>query len=235
MKTIVRALTGLFGLALLAAAAPAWAAGNWAVTYLDPAPARFAAATPYTLGFWVLQHGNHPYQGDLGRTGLRLTGQDGEVLMFAGSRLPEAGHYATALVVPRGTWRVEGVQGRFQPHPLGTLTVPGGLAVNPVPHDAIPAAVAPGADYWGQIRPPGFPAGKGTTVLSSPAPAAPAPVAAPAATPEDVPGSGGRGVPPYTLAIAAAAGALLTVALLRGPTRRRSRPDAPDDTVVLPG
>ncbi|MBN6055398.1 hypothetical protein JYK22_25910, partial [Nonomuraea sp. RK-328] len=243
MKTIARALTCLLALALVAAGTPAWAAGNWAVTYLDPLPARFAAGTPYTLGFWVLQHGSHPFAGDLGRTGLRLTGRGGEVLTFPGTRLPEAGHYATSLVVPRGTWRVEGIQGLFQPHPVGTLTVPGGLEVNPLPREAIPATPAPDGDYWGQIRPPGFPAGKGTTVVpsSDPSPlverpnaAAPTASAAPVAPVTSV-GSGGGGVPPYTLVIAGVAGALLALAALRRPARGRRGPEADGDTVTFPG
>ncbi|MFI7440315.1 hypothetical protein [Nonomuraea indica] len=139
---------------------PAAAAGNWAVTYLDPAPERLAPGTPYTLGYWVLQHGTHPYEGDdLGRTGLRLVGGSGRVLEFHGTALPEAGHYATAVVVPEGLWRVQGVQGRFAPHEVGTLRVPGGLTVHPL-EPGLAESIRSGAHrYWGAVRPPGFPAG----------------------------------------------------------------------------
>src|SRR4051794_22523985 len=54
-------------------------AGNWATTELDPLP-EIKADTAYTIGYWVLQHGTHPFDGpakNLGTTGLRLIGADG--------------------------------------------------------------------------------------------------------------------------------------------------------------
>ncbi|MGW0479856.1 hypothetical protein [Nonomuraea sp. NPDC003214] len=169
LATVVAAL-------LLAAgplAAPGAAAGGFAVTYLDPLPGTLKAGTSYTAGYWVLQHGNHPYQGDLGPTGLRLTDARGEVTLFAGTPLPEPGHYAAALTVPAaGTYRVEGIQGIFDPYAVGTLTVPGGLALNPL-QPGLARAVKEPQSHWGAIRPPGFPPGRPTPDPEHPAPGTP--------------------------------------------------------------
>ena len=82
----------------LAPAMPAHA-GGWAVTLLDPLPDRFEAGRAYTVGYWVLQHGSHPFEGELGKTGLRLVGPGGE-REFIGQPLPEAAHYAVSFAVP---------------------------------------------------------------------------------------------------------------------------------------
>ncbi|MFC7648916.1 hypothetical protein ACFQX6_57150 [Streptosporangium lutulentum] len=74
---------------------------------MDPVPAGIRPGTTYTLGFWLLQHGTHPYDGtDLGEVGLRFT--DGKkTLMFPGVPLKEPAHYAAAVSLPRapGRWR----------------------------------------------------------------------------------------------------------------------------------
>jgi hypothetical protein len=132
------------------AAAPA-RAGGWAVTVLDPLPQRLQAGRGYTVGFWVLQHGSHPYEGDLGQTGLKLVDDRGRVATFQGVALPEPGHYAVAIAVAHpGRWQLYGQQGIFADYRVGTLTVPGGLAVlRP------PAPMAMHDDsHWGPIRPP---------------------------------------------------------------------------------
>ncbi|MEU4574753.1 hypothetical protein [Nonomuraea sp. NPDC023979] len=169
LATVVAAL-------LLAAgplATPGAAAGGFAVTYLDPLPGNLQAGTSYTAGYWVLQHGNHPYQGDLGPTGLRLTDARGEATLFAGTPLPEPGHYAAALTVPAaGTYRVEGIQGIFAPYAVGTLTVPGGLALNPL-QPGLARALKEPQNHWGAIRPPGFPPGRPTPDPEHPAPGTP--------------------------------------------------------------
>ncbi|MFB4287801.1 hypothetical protein ACBI99_09210 [Nonomuraea sp. ATR24] len=169
LATVVAAL-------LLAAgplATPGTAAGGFAVTYLDPLPGNLQAGTSYTAGYWVLQHGNHPYQGDLGPTGLRLTDARGEATLFAGTPLPEPGHYAAALTVPAaGTYRVEGIQGIFAPYAVGTLTVPGGLALNPL-QPGLARALKEPQNHWGAIRPPGFPPGRPTPDPEHPAPVTP--------------------------------------------------------------
>ncbi|MGW7478235.1 hypothetical protein ACWGH8_06595 [Nonomuraea muscovyensis] len=202
-------------------ALPVSAAGNWAVTYLDPAPERFAPDTPYTLGYWVLQHGTHPYEGDdLGRTGLRLTGGDGRVLEFDGTALPEAGHYATAVAVPAGVWRVQGVQGLFEPYEVGTLRVPGGLTVHPLQRGLAEAIRSGEHRYWGAVRPPGFPAGSpSASVAPSATSSATSSVtaSAPATASGGATGASGvrAGFPAYALMIAAVGGALLALAALR--------------------
>ena len=138
-------------------AAPAQA-GGWAVTLLDPLPERFEAGRSYTVGYWVLQHGSHPYEGDLGRTGLRLVAPDRQELTFEGVALREAAHYAAAIVVPAGgAWRVFAIQGLFAEHEVGALTVPGAMTITP---PDLPVHAGRHGDgepaYWGAVHPPGF-------------------------------------------------------------------------------
>ncbi|MEV4888056.1 hypothetical protein AB0K48_01520 [Nonomuraea sp. NPDC055795] len=213
-------------------------AGGWAMTYLDPLPDRFQPGTTYTVGFWVLQHGTHPFEGDLGKTGLRLTAADGKVMTFDGTARPEAGHYVTSIAVPEGTWKVEGVQGLFKEHDVGTLTVPGALKVNPPPKDLR----GDGKDYWGAIRPPGFPAGgSADRVAAAPASApasalAPAPVSAPA--PAGKAADEAAGFPPYTLLLAGLGGAVIALAGVRLARRRpldETPADDKADTITVSG
>ncbi|RVX43296.1 hypothetical protein EDD27_5971 [Nonomuraea polychroma] len=242
MLAVLPAMLAAMVAALVTGTVPAGAAGNWAVTYMDPLPGGLAGGKPYTLGFWVLQHGNHPFEGELGTVGLRLTGEDGKSLMFEGTALPEAGHYATSVVVPEGVWKVEGIQGIFQPHEVGDLSVPGGLKVKPVQQGPIEAFVQQRTDYWDAVRPPGFPdlpgdkvtvrTGQGLPTAAPPVEtAAPQQATAPeqAAAKEQARGSGG--VPAYTLALAALGGALLAVAALRLPRRKDRKDDRQDPPV----
>ncbi|MFC5814385.1 hypothetical protein [Nonomuraea harbinensis] len=224
--------------ALIAGAPPASASGGWALTYLDPVPSSLAPGTSYTIGFWVLQHGTHPFEGELGPTALRLTGADGLVREFPGSPLPEPGHYAAAVNVPEGVHKLTGVQGMFQPYEIGALTVPGRIEINPLDPELVKALREPTVDYWGVIRPPGIPDLEGVPDAS---PAPPTAASAPAATvPDSAPTAETPtvGVPPYTLLLAAAGGALLAVAALRLPRRGRE-PDPPvddkADTIVISG
>ncbi|MFI6322199.1 hypothetical protein ACIBG8_32010 [Nonomuraea sp. NPDC050556] len=204
---------------ILALTAPA-KAGGWAVTYLDPAPAAFQPDTSYTIGSWVLQHGSHPYWGsesDL-KVGLRFT--DGRrTLDFPAVKLREPAHYATAVAVPAGTWQVVGVQEWFAPFPLGTLTVPGALRLNPPAPEHKEAAAAylsanNGKDPWGTIRPAALPT-KPSTAAQPPAAALPAAAPVAAISPDRPTPSWWR--QPYTLiALFVVAGAaLLTVRLRR--------------------
>ncbi len=134
-------------------AAPALA-GGWAVTALDPLPQRLQAGRTYTVDYWVLQHGSHPYEGDLGTTGLNLVDDEGRVVSFQGVALREPAHFAAAIAIPHaGTWKLYGLQGIFAEYQVGTLTAPGGLAVlRP------PAPMTMHSDshdtHWGAIRPP---------------------------------------------------------------------------------
>jgi hypothetical protein len=137
--------------AFLLISAPSAVAGGWAVTYLDPAPS-IQPATTQTVGYWVLQHGTHPFSGDLGKTGLRFqSGADSRV--FVGVPLGQPAHYAVAFVLPAGTYEVFGVQGMFQDHSLGTLTVPGTFQIRP-PDPQMVQGTVEGPSPWGEIAPP---------------------------------------------------------------------------------
>jgi hypothetical protein len=131
-------------------AAPA-RAGGWAVTALDPLPQRLQAGRSYTVGYWVLQHGSHPYEGDLGKTGLTLVDDRGQVVSFQGVALREPAHFAAAIAIPHaGTWTLNAQQGIFADYQVGTLTVPGGLAVVRPP---TPMTMHRDT-HWGAVRPP---------------------------------------------------------------------------------
>lgn len=152
-------LLRITAVALLAAAAtltvgsPAQA-GGWATTLLDPLPERLEPGQAYTVGYWVLQHGSHPYEGgDLGKTGLRLTDEAGSTTAYAGVPLAEPAHYATAVVFSHsGRWTLSSAQGIFADYEIGEVTVPGRLRVARTPP---PMTVDHGdAGHWGAIRPP---------------------------------------------------------------------------------
>ncbi|MFI9589973.1 hypothetical protein [Nonomuraea sp. NPDC052265] len=220
--------------------------GGWAVTYLDPPPEVFGGGKSYTVGFWVLQHGTHPYVGKLDPVGLRLTRADGRTVTFPGTPLPEPGHYATSVAVPDGVWKVAGVQGWFEPYAVGTLTVPGRLVVDPVPQDKVATFGGDGKDPWGAVRPPGFPMGKSAPVLTGGEAdsGGSATTAVPSTEPPgaevssmEAPGVGAEGggapggrVPAYALLPAAVGGALVVLVAIRlprlvGRSRRPGRKD----------
>ncbi|WP_410643502.1 hypothetical protein [Amycolatopsis sp. lyj-346] len=146
-------LVSLLGAVLVAmlVPAPGAVAGNWATTYLDPLPETFGAGQPYTVGYWVLQHGSHVSYGELGSTALVFTPAQGVPAVFGGVALREPAHYAAAIALPHdGIWRVSARQGSFADYEIGTLTVPGRLAVTPPP----PPMGAGEKQAWGVIRPP---------------------------------------------------------------------------------
>ncbi|MFI6102299.1 hypothetical protein ACIA8G_42680 [Lentzea sp. NPDC051213] len=196
--------------AFLLISAPTAHAGNWAVTYLDPPPSIEPKAT-YTVGIWVLQHGTHPYVGEnFGKTGLKFRSGTGETT-FGGHLLGEPGHYAVSFTLPEGTYEVFGVQGVFQDHPLGTLTVPGTFLIKPVDSNRFLSGDA-GVWPWQDIVPPIEKPGVVTSM--SPAPAA---AVAPAADPEPA----GEPVPVWVVGLVVVGAAGLFVLL-----RRRLRPAA---------
>ncbi|MFD9705133.1 hypothetical protein [Lentzea sp. NPDC059081] len=164
--------------AFLLIGAPSAHAGAWAVTYVDPVPSVQPSVTN-TVGFWVLQHGTHPYTGDdLGKTGLRFRSGSSE-RVFTGVPLGEPAHYAVTFALPEGVYEVFGVQGMFPDHAIGTLTVPGTLQVKPVdPQLVMPRATEPSP--WGEIAPP---VGK---PVSAPEPAAVTQPVTPASEPVPV-------------------------------------------------
>jgi hypothetical protein len=227
--------------AVLLSGAPALA-GAWAVTSLDPLPDRIEPGRAYTMGFWVLQHGSHPYSGVLDPVGLKFVKDNGDdkgtATTFAGVALPEPAHYAAAVILPApGTWQVFGVQGPFQDYRIGTLTVPGGLSVLAVPP---PLDVDADQQPWGAIRPPQMPVDPGRDPFGDPGAAAgstrvpgqaagstrvPDPAAAtqPAgpANPADRAGLPGTVIVAAVAAVAGAVVATLGLVVLRRPRARR--------------
>lgn len=156
MRPAKLALTLMTVLVVPLLAAPPAHAGGWAATVLDPLPTRIEPNQTYTVGYWVMQHAAHPYDGaygPLGRTGLKIVAEDGTTHTFDGVPLGQPAHYAAALTVPQpGTWQLHARQGRFGDYLIGTLTVPGKLKLRP-----LPAAVA-GHHHdphrWGLIQAP---------------------------------------------------------------------------------
>jgi MYXO-CTERM domain-containing protein len=212
---------------VLMGAPPAFA-GNWVVTILDPVPDRFEAERGYTIGFWALQHGSHPYEGTFESIGLMLIDNTGSPLTFPATALPEPAHYATAVRVPTpGTWTVYGMHKPFQDYKIGTLTVPGGLTVLPIPE---PARIDPAAQPWGEIRPPTVavdpnrgPFDDGTVTVV-------APQAQPPATAAAKPASGDGSTAATVLAILAATALLLGLVF----AHRRRRTPSPQAAPAAP-
>jgi hypothetical protein len=165
-------------------------AGNWATTVLDPVPDRFEPGRSYTIGFWVLQHGSHPYEGTLDPVALQLVTPGGATTTFKAIALPEPAHYVTTIYLPTaGDYTMVGLQGIFQPFRVGTLAAPGALAALPVPTPmGLPAEKLP----WKEIRPPTMPVDPDRNPFDQSATNAPA-AKTTAAAPADV-----TGAPPAT-------------------------------------
>ncbi|GAA4460456.1 hypothetical protein [Phytohabitans houttuyneae] len=209
--------------ALVLAPAPSQA-GGWALTVLDPLPDRVEAGRTYTVGMWLLQHGFHPYTGgDLGAVELHLVGADGKSSGYPAVALKDPAHFAATVVVPRdGRYTVVAKQGWFADYRIGTLTVPGTLAVLPVPVELTAEHIA---KYWtGAAHPPILPVDTSRDVFNEPAAAPPRaepPVQAAAAQAEPISPSTSR------LTVLAGVAALLvvgTVLLSRRRLMARRRP-----------
>lgn len=210
-------------------------AGGWAVTVLDPLPSRIEPGRGYTIGFWVLQHGSHPYEGRLGDVGLTLVDGSGQEVSYPAAPLGEPAHYSATVQVPRaGTWQLFGRQGVFADYQVGTLTVPGGLTVFRPPTPRAPD----GDTHWGAIAPPdvaamardsGLPPGPETGTGASAPQVLDEPVTPKAAEAASAPspqaGEGSGVVLPLvvTLAVAGAAGVLWFAARRRGGVLVRRR------------
>ncbi|MFS8104179.1 hypothetical protein LFM09_44410 [Lentzea alba] len=165
--------------AFLLISAPSAVAGGWAVTYLDPVSA-VEPVRAHTVGYWVLQHGTHPFVGgDLGKTGLHFKSDTGYERTFVGVSLGEPAHYAVTFALPEGKYQVFGVQGMFQEHPLGTLAVPGTFLIKPPDSDKV-AFGSDGTWPWKEIAPP-------IKKLAGIPSASPAPAAAVSEEPADEP------------------------------------------------
>ncbi|PWK91426.1 hypothetical protein C8D88_1011462 [Lentzea atacamensis] len=194
--------------AFLLISTPSAHAGGWAVTYLDPVPS-IQPSVAHTVGYWVLQHGTHPFVGgDLGRTGLRFKSGADERL-FVGVPLGQPAHYAVTFTLPAGSYEVFGTQGVFPDHQLGTLTVPGTFLIKPPDKDKV-AFGSDGTWPWEEIAPPI------KNLVTAPSSLAPAPAAA--VVPEE-PASEPAPVWLVGLVVAGAAGLFLAL-------RKRLRPAA---------
>jgi hypothetical protein len=208
---------------VLVGAPPAFA-GNWVVTVLDPVPDRFEAGHAYTIGFWALQHGSHPFEGTFESIGLKFVDEKGSSpLTFSATALPEPAHYATTiLVATAGTWTVYGIHSPFQDYKIGTLTVPGSLNVLPVPQP-----MALDKDFWGEIRPPTVPVDPNRGPFDDGTVTVVGPQAQPAASEsaQARPASGdGR---PATIVLAILAATALLLGLILANRRRRTPAAAP--------
>ena len=153
MVTLTVLATGLL------AAAPAQA-GGWEETLLDPPPARVEAGVTYTSGYWILQHGSYPYQGDMGATALRATDGKGQVVDFPGTPGATRGHYSAEVVFPHdGVWTIGSQHEMLMPDTLvATVIVPGRVEI-------APSVMAERAPYeWGAVRPSFPPSEPGATM-----------------------------------------------------------------------
>jgi hypothetical protein len=211
-------------------AGPAYA-GNWATTVLDPVPEKFEPGRSYTIGFWVLQHGSHPFNGGtLDPVALQLAGPNGTVT-FKGIALPEPAHYVTSIYLPTvGNYTVVGQQGIFQPYRVGTLAVPGGLTALPVPS---PMQVAADEQPWKEIRPPTMPVDTDRDPFEQTAdlPAAAATTTSPAANTVATAHTTSNGMRPTTTVLAALAVTAVILGLFLYGRRRSTagrRPHAPE-------
>ena len=80
-------------------------AGGWAVVTLDALPAGVVAERPFTVGFMVRQHGQHPTSG-LTPTITAVHTESGESITVSGEEAGQDGHYTAIITLPSaGRWR----------------------------------------------------------------------------------------------------------------------------------
>jgi hypothetical protein len=99
-------------------------AGGWAVTTIDALPeGGFQAGQTYRLGFWIRQHGQHPFAG--AKPSFQITSaESGERRAFPGHPDGEDGHYVVEVTFPaEGEWSWEVSQDPFSVQSLGTVSV----------------------------------------------------------------------------------------------------------------
>jgi hypothetical protein len=79
-------------------------AGGWSVVSLDRVPADVVAGEEITIGFRVLQHGQHPVAGL--EAHIEATHQEsGRQIIFPASDAGTPGHYSATITFPQaGTW-----------------------------------------------------------------------------------------------------------------------------------
>jgi len=120
---------------LIALPAVGAGAGMLSVVSFDELPPDFGAGDTHRLGYSVLSHGSTPV--DVGDTGVRFHGPDGETLVFA-ANADRVGHYTVEVVLPSdGEWTWEVVVGTDVLQRLGSIDVGAEAAVNVTPSAAV--------------------------------------------------------------------------------------------------
>ncbi|SNT01376.1 hypothetical protein SAMN05421812_102744 [Asanoa hainanensis] len=221
LRALAATTAALLAATVAAIAAPGPAhAGGWAATVLEPMPGQLQAHQTYTVGTWVLQHGFHPYDGELSEVALQLVDSKGTATKFAAVKLKEPAHYAVSLVLPHdGPFTVVGIQGWFAPYEVGTISAKGGL-------QQLPTVVAPTkeqlAEYWpGAVRPPVLPVDQQRDPFTAAAPAAAVDDPPAAVEAQPVANTAPSGPQPWLLVLAAVAALFVVGTVLFGRWRIR--------------
>jgi hypothetical protein len=126
-------LAVLIGLALPLTTGVAYA-GGWAILKLDALPIDTVAGEANTIGFTVLQHGDHP----LANLDARITAtnvETGQRLQFEARDQGKPGHYQAQVTFPsEGVWKWS--VNAFGEHPMPPLQVLA-AAVDPAPAPSV--------------------------------------------------------------------------------------------------
>ncbi|MEV4535966.1 hypothetical protein AB0J82_19295 [Asanoa sp. NPDC049518] len=212
----------LVAVAVGAIAAPGPArAGGWAATVLEPMPGQLKAHQTYTVGVWILQHGFHPYEGELSEVALLLVDSKGAATKFPAVKLKEPAHYAVSVVLPHdGPFTVTGIQGWFPEYQVGTISAKDGLVQQPTPSAPTKEQLA---QYWpGAVKPPVLPVDQTRDPFTAAGPAAVREVEPPAAIEaEPVASTAPSGPQPWLIGLAAVAVLFVAGTVLFGRWRIR--------------